>query len=123
MGENSSWPIVIPTRLSDRPQLRVSPRDWPCAADTEVVFRLPAGYSRMLAAAGIDPNDAASGNVLVSVFGDEELLAEHDIDGSDAPVPLDLDVAGVKRLRIVVDYGANLDTGDWLNLCNARIVK
>jgi len=35
----------------------------------------------------------------------------------------ELDVAGVNRLKIVVDYGQNLDTGDWLNLCNARIVK
>jgi hypothetical protein len=65
----------------------------------------------------------ASGNVTLSVFGDDDLLAEHEIDGSDAPLPLDLDVTGVRRLRIVVDYGDNLDTGDWLNLCNARIVK
>jgi hypothetical protein len=26
-------------------------------------------------------------------------------------------------LKIVVDYGQNLDTGDWLNLCDARLIK
>ena len=43
--------------------------------------------------------------------------------GNDAPLPIEVDIAGVKRLKIVVDYGQNLDTGDWLNLCDARIVK
>ena len=27
------------------------------------------------------------------------------------------------KSRIVVDYAHNLDTGDWLNLCDARIAK
>jgi NPCBM/NEW2 domain len=90
---------------------------------TELVYRLPAGYTRFLAEAGIEPAASASGNVMLSVFGDDRLLVEQAIDGSDAPVTLDLNVAGVKRLRILVDYGENLDTGDWLNLCNARIVK
>lgn len=90
---------------------------------SEIIYRLQPGYSRFLAEAGIDPDDSASGNVQLTIFGDEEPLVEKSIDGSDSPVLLDLDVTGVKRLRIVVDYGDNLDTGDWLNLCNARIVK
>jgi hypothetical protein len=89
----------------------------------ELVYRLPGGYSRFLAEAGIDPAAAASGNVTLAIFGDDRLLIEHPLDGSAAPLPLDLDITGVKRLKIVVDYGENLDTGDWLNLCNARIVK
>lgn len=90
---------------------------------SEIIYRLPAGYSRFLAEAGIDPNNAASGNVHLTIYGDDEPLFEQSIDGSDAPASLDLDVTSVKRLRIFVDYGDNLDTGDWLNLCNARIVK
>jgi NPCBM/NEW2 domain len=90
---------------------------------TELVFRLPSGFSRFMALAGIEPTDAASGNVTLTIFGDDRMLTEATIAGSSRPLPLDLDVAGVKRLKIVVDYGQNLDTGDWLNLCNARIVK
>lgn len=105
------------------PQIKTFAKGLALRSHSEVIYRLPVGYSRFLADAGIDPNDSASGNVHVTVFGDDEPLFEQSIDGLDAPVALDLDVAGVKRLKIVVDYGENLDTGDWLNLCNARIVK
>jgi len=90
---------------------------------SELVYRLPNGFSRFMALAGIEPADAANGNVTLTIFGDDRLLTEATIAGSSQPLPLELDVAGVKRLKIVVDYGQNLDTGDWLNLCNARIVK
>jgi hypothetical protein len=90
---------------------------------SEITFRLPRGYTRFLAIAGIEPAAAANGNVMLAIYGDDRLLVESALSGSDAPLPIDLEVTGVKRLRIVVDYGQNLDTGDWLNLCNARLVK
>lgn len=90
---------------------------------SELVYRLPRGYRRFLAEAGIEPAVAQNGSVVLSVYGDDQLLAEQAIKGTDAPLLIDVDIAGVRRLKIVVDYGRNLDTGDWLNLCNARIVK
>jgi hypothetical protein len=90
---------------------------------TEIAYRLPHGFNRFLAVAGIDPATRSSGDVLLSLFGDDRTLLEREMTGHDAPLPLEIDVTGVKQLRIVVDYGENLDTGDWLNLCNARIVK
>jgi hypothetical protein len=36
---------------------------------------------------------------------------------------LDLDISGVRRLEIVVDYGKGGDMGDQLNLCEARLTK
>jgi hypothetical protein len=90
---------------------------------SEIIYRLPRGYARFMAVAGIDPAASANGNVMLTIYGDDRLLVESALSGSDAPLPIELDVADVKRLRIVVDYGQNLDTGDWLNLCNARLVK
>jgi hypothetical protein len=90
---------------------------------TEMIFRLPAGYRQFLTTAGIEPVTSASGNVQFKVYGDEEPLFETSIAGGDAPREIELDVAGVKRLKLVVDFGKNLDTGDWLNLCDARLVK
>jgi len=90
---------------------------------TELVFRLPRGYSRFLAIAGIEPATLATGSVELTIQGDDHVLWEAPIAGHDAPREIDLDVTDVRRLRIVVDYGDNLDTGDWLNLCNARLVK
>ena len=90
---------------------------------TELVYRLPRGFARFAAVAGIEPSTRVSGNVMLTVYGDEQPLMEAAISGHDAPLPIELDVTNVKRLSIVVDYGDNLDTGDWLNLCNARLVK
>jgi hypothetical protein len=90
---------------------------------SHLVFRLPKGFSRFVTLAGIEPETRASGNILLIVLGDDRPLLEAEISGQDAPRAIELDVAGVRRLTIVVDYGDNLDTGDWLNLCNARLVK
>src|SRR5262249_4436010 len=90
---------------------------------TEITYRLPRGFSRFMAVAGIEPATRSSGDVLLTILGDDRTLLEHAITGHDAPLPIEVDVAGVKQLKIIVDYGKNLDTGDWLNLCNARIVK
>jgi hypothetical protein len=90
---------------------------------TEIVYRLPAGFQRFIAVAGIDPATTAAGNVRLAILGDDRVLVETEITGDQPPQSLQLDIANVKRLKIVVDYGQNLDTGDWLNLCDARIAK
>jgi hypothetical protein len=90
---------------------------------TEMVFRLPSGYSQFLATAGIEPVTSTTGNVQLTIFGDDKLLFEANIAGSDQPREIELNVEGVKRLKLLVDFGRNLDTGDWLNLCDARLIK
>ncbi len=90
---------------------------------TEIVYRLPAGFQRFIAMAGIDPTTSAAGNMRLSIFGDDRVLLETDITGGEPPHPIQLDITNTKRLKIVVDYGQNTDTGDWLNLCDARIAK
>ncbi|HEY4233966.1 MAG TPA: NPCBM/NEW2 domain-containing protein [Lacipirellulaceae bacterium] len=89
----------------------------------EVVYRLPRGFNRFTAVVGIEPVTRSNGDVMLTVMGDDQSLWEHPVTGHDPPLPIELDIAGVKQLKIVVDYGKNLDTGDWLNLCDARIVK
>lgn len=92
-------------------------------ARTELTFRLPAGFKRFQAIAGIDEALRGAGNVQLLIYADDRLVADAAIVGSEPPRTLDLDVAGAARLRIVADYGADLDVGDHLNLCDARIVK
>jgi hypothetical protein len=90
---------------------------------TELAYRLPTGFRRLVAVAGIDPAASAVGNVMLVIQGDGRPLLEIEIAGNRPPVPIDVNIEGVRRLSIVVDYGRNLDNGDWLNLCDARIVK
>lgn len=88
-----------------------------------VSYRLPRGFSRFLAEAGIEPTTNHNGDVSLTIDGDGRQLWSGRIAGGQGPQSIDAEIDGVKRLTIVVDYGDNLDTGDWLNLCNARIVK
>jgi hypothetical protein len=90
---------------------------------TELIYRLPTGFQRFAAFAGIDPLASTSGHVRLEIYGDDRLLLEDDLAGDEPPRSIELDISGIKRLRILVDYGRNLDTGDWLNLCDARIIK
>jgi hypothetical protein len=38
-------------------------------------------------------------------------------------VSLTLDLQGVKRLTVLVDFGEDLDVADHLNLCEAKLVE
>jgi hypothetical protein len=90
---------------------------------SELNYRLPAGFGRFTAVAGIEPATSTTGNVQLSIYGDDQRLFEAAISGDEPPREIELDIGGVKRLKIIVDFGKNLDTGDWLNLCDARLVK
>lgn len=90
---------------------------------TELVYRLPGKFRRFKALAGIDDRVQPYGNVRLVVRGDDRVLWEGSVVGGEPAKPLDLDLTGVRRLTILVDYGENLDTADHLDLAEARIVK
>ena len=90
---------------------------------TELVYRLPDRFSRFLAMVGIDDAVRPGGKVRLVVRGDGRELLDAVVAGSDAPRSLNLDMTGVRRLTILVDFGDSLGTGDYLFLCNARLSK
>ncbi len=90
---------------------------------TELIYRLPGRFRRFKALVGIDDRVQPHGNVRLVLRGDDRVLWEGAVVGSEKAKPLDLDLTGVRRLTILVDYGENLDTADHLDLAEARIVK
>jgi hypothetical protein len=104
-------------------QLQIFSKGLALRSRTELIYRLPEGFGRFTAMAGIEPATSTTGNVQLTIYGDDRPLFEAAISGQQPPREIELDIAGVKRLKIVVDFGKNLDTGDWLNLCDARLVK
>ena len=90
---------------------------------TEMVYRLPGSFSRLKAIAGIDDTVRPQGNVRLVIRGDNNVLLDTPIAGTDAPKPIDLDLTGVRKLSILVDFGNRAGIGDHLDLCNARITK
>jgi hypothetical protein len=93
------------------------------AARTVLEYKI-AGLGRQFrATAGIDDSVHATGGVQLTIEGDGKNLYSGKISGRGAPVDLNLDVSGVKLLRIVADFGGGADVGDYLDLGDARIVK
>ncbi|MDO5113224.1 MAG: NPCBM/NEW2 domain-containing protein [Planctomycetia bacterium] len=89
---------------------------------TELVFRLPDDARRFQAVVGMDDEVRPQGNVRLVIHADEKELFSGEITGSMPPQELDLEVAGASRLKILVDYGKNMDISDHLNFGNARIL-
>ncbi len=90
---------------------------------TRVVYRLPDRFRRLKAIVGIDDAVRPHGHVRLVISGDEKVLLETTVTGADPPKPVDLDLTGVRRLAILVDFGEKLDVADHLDLCEARVIK
>ncbi|MBI2825670.1 MAG: NPCBM/NEW2 domain-containing protein [Planctomycetia bacterium] len=90
---------------------------------TEIVYRLPDKVRSFEALVGIDDRARPLGDVKLSILGDDRPLFEGKITGKEAPQSLRLDISGVNRLKIVADFGEDLDVADSLDLCEARILK
>jgi hypothetical protein len=90
---------------------------------TEVVYRLSDRFRRFRAVVGIDDAVRPSGNVRLAIYGDDRVLLQKDIAGTDPPEEIELDITGVRRIRILADFGGDGDVADHLDLCEARAIK
>jgi hypothetical protein len=91
---------------------------------TKLHYRVPEGFKKFYAVAGIDDTILAPGRFSLVVLADGKEVARHEFsDESRKPLPLSLDIAGVRRLTIELAPGDGQDFGDQLNLCDARFTK
>jgi hypothetical protein len=91
---------------------------------TEVTYRLPPGrYRSLTALAGIDDRARPEGDARLLVYGDEKLLFEAVLTGRDKPLPVEIDLTGVNRLKLKVDFGEGQEVQDHVDFCDARIIK
>ncbi|HXT57654.1 MAG TPA: NPCBM/NEW2 domain-containing protein [Pirellulales bacterium] len=91
---------------------------------TELIYRLPPGrYRSLTALAGIDDRARPAGDARLLIYGDEKLLFEGALTGRDEPLPLEVDLAGVNRIKLKVEFGAGQEVQDHVDVCEARISK
>lgn len=90
---------------------------------SRVVYEVPEPFRYFKAIAGIDARLGRQGHVQLNIEGDGRELLSVSVSGHDAPRPIDLDISGVKELVLTVHFGPQLDVGDYLNLCDARLVR
>jgi hypothetical protein len=90
---------------------------------TEIAYTLPNSFSRFQAVAGIDDEVRPRGHLRLAIYAGDKLLLQTAISGADAPKPIDLDISGVRRLVIMVDFGSDVDIAGHLDLGDARLIK
>lgn len=90
-----------------------------------LVYRVPEGFCKLHAVAGVDDSIVAPGEFVFQVLGDGKEIFRHECTGSDSrgPVVVNLDLTGVRRISLVLDPADGQDIGDQLNLCDARLTK
>ena len=90
---------------------------------TELVYRLTDDFSKLQLTAGLAETAKGRGHVELIILGDNKQLFQDFIVDPEDIRELELDMTGIRRLSITVDYGKNLDFGDLLNLGDARLIK
>lgn len=81
-------------------------------------------YRRFEARLGIDDSTAGQGSVRFHVYVDgKEQYTSSIVCGGDEPVPVSVDVAGAKRLDLIVDYADRADVEDHADWLDARLVR
>ena len=87
-------------------------------------YDLDGRYATFEALVGFDESAKGKGRVDCRVFADnQELYTNPDLRADAPPVKLALSVAKAKRLRLVVDFGPDQDTGDRVIWANARLFR
>ena len=91
----------------------------------ELVYELDGAFESFLALAGIDDAVRPQGHVTLRILTDgKEAFGPVDLSGRDDPRPVRVDVRGVDRLTIRVDFGRDgLDVGDHLDLAEAVLIR
>jgi hypothetical protein len=90
---------------------------------TLLIYRIPPEVRRFQALAGIDESVRTGGHVRLEIRADNQELLNVPVVAGQEPLAIDLDVSGAERLKILVDFGEQLDIGDSLHLCRARLTK
>jgi len=131
-GPGGEWQYQRDRNLFGRP-LKVGTRTFSRGlalhSKTRLIYRIGAGYRRLTAIVGIDPElqpntEPAINNARLIIRGDKKILFDADVRAGEPPLPLDLPVANVIELEILVDFGqANLDIGDRVHLGDLKVLK
>ena len=94
---------------------------------SRTVLRYDIGrrFERFRAKVGFQQPEGKNGRATIRVLGDNDKVLHEiaDARGDQPPADLDVPVAGVSRLTLEVDFGADQDVGDRVAWANARLIR
>lgn len=93
-------------------------------ANSEIVYKLDGSFDRLSGHVGVDSEVGDKGHVMFRVFADGKQIFESPYqNGTSVKQLMDLDVKGIKELKMILinDTGATADDhGDWID---ARLIR
>jgi hypothetical protein len=91
----------------------------------KLVYRVPDGFRKFHAVAGVDDSVIAPGQFNLVIAADGKELVRQAFTGEERrqALPIALDLKGVKRLTIQLETAGGQDIGDQLDLCEARFTR
>ena len=93
-------------------------------ARSRLHYRLDGQYSNFRATLGLLEPGGRMGNITARVLGDGKVLWEQaGITAATDPITLDVDLAGVDRLVLEVDFGEGQNVGDRAAWCNPQLIR
>lgn len=91
---------------------------------TILTFPLDGQYSRFQSDIGIDDEVEKKGSVVFQVLADDQTVySSPEVRGGEPAIRLDLNVQGVKRLSLVVDFGKDFHICDHADWGDARLLR
>ncbi|GBD36222.1 hypothetical protein HRbin36_01343 [bacterium HR36] len=81
------------------------------------------GYREFRCIVGVEDSVSGPAKAVVRIEGDGRELFQATVSAGDKPRELALPIEGVVRLRLIVDYGDDLDLGDHVAFAEARVIK
>ena len=91
---------------------------------SSLTYDLDKRYTTFEALVGFDEAGKRKGRVDCRVFADgREIYGNPDLRADAEPVSLSLPVVGAEQLKLVIDFGADEDTGDRVIWGNARVYR
>lgn len=93
-----------------------------------VVFECGGAYRRLEGAVAVDASAGKLGSVRFRVLAEGEngfapLFESPVLRGGDPPAPLKLDIFGVRRIALIVDFADQGDAGDHADWLDLRLIK
>lgn len=124
---DTPWPYRRDRAVSNRP-MRLGGIEYlkglGVHSRSEIAFDLDGRYRQFAATIGIDDSVRPRGNVVFRILTDNrEAFSSGPVTGKDEPRPILVDVARAKQVRLIVEFGDELDLGDHADWANARFIR
>jgi len=123
-----TYPHRVDTSVSGKP-IRLDQRSFDVVlglhSKCHMTWDIGGKYRKLIAIVGINDSIRPKGDARVTFLGDGKALAEPmDLTGRDEARTVSIDVEGVEKLTIQVDYGRDgLDAADHVDIAAPRLIK